>query len=88
MATTVTEKPLFIAGEWVETGEWQEVRSPYSGEVVGRVVVPAIDSGRAKGTSRSARPISSLAVTISTVAGSPALSSLALPRRAASFWAR
>jgi acyl-CoA reductase-like NAD-dependent aldehyde dehydrogenase len=37
MATTVTEKPLLIAGEWVETGEWQEVRSPYSGEVVGRV---------------------------------------------------
>jgi acyl-CoA reductase-like NAD-dependent aldehyde dehydrogenase len=37
MVTTVAEKRLLIAGEWVETGEWQEVRSPYSGEVVGRV---------------------------------------------------
>jgi acyl-CoA reductase-like NAD-dependent aldehyde dehydrogenase len=46
MATTVTEKPLFIAGEWVETGEWQEVRSPYSGEVVGRVAKAGADETR------------------------------------------
>src|SRR5688572_10012052 len=37
MATTASEKKLLIAGEWVETGDWLEVRSPYSGEVVGRV---------------------------------------------------
>ena len=37
MATTVAERKLFVAGEWVETGDWIEVRSPYSGEVVGRV---------------------------------------------------
>ena len=37
MAITTAERPLLIAGEWVETGEWQEVRSPYSGDVVGRV---------------------------------------------------
>jgi acyl-CoA reductase-like NAD-dependent aldehyde dehydrogenase len=37
MAVTTTERKLLIGGEWVETGEWQEVRSPYSGEVVGRV---------------------------------------------------
>ena len=37
MATTATEKRLLIGGEWVETGAWQEVRSPYSGDVVGRV---------------------------------------------------
>ena len=37
MATTATEKRLLIGGDWVETGEWQEVRSPYSGDVVGRV---------------------------------------------------
>ena len=37
MATTVVERKLLIGGEWVETGEWLEVRSPYSGEVVGRV---------------------------------------------------
>jgi acyl-CoA reductase-like NAD-dependent aldehyde dehydrogenase len=33
----VETRGLFLAGEWVETGEWDEVRSPYSGEVVGRV---------------------------------------------------
>ncbi|HEY7197950.1 MAG TPA: aldehyde dehydrogenase family protein [Gaiellaceae bacterium] len=37
MATTVTDRKLLVAGEWVETGEWQEVRSPYSGEVVARI---------------------------------------------------
>src|SRR5215213_9114834 len=37
MATTVADRKLLLAGEWVETGEWIEVRSPYSGEVVGRV---------------------------------------------------
>jgi acyl-CoA reductase-like NAD-dependent aldehyde dehydrogenase len=31
------EKRLLIGGEWVETGDWIEVRSPYSGDVVGRV---------------------------------------------------
>src|ERR687898_581736 len=46
MATTVTEKPLLIAGEWVETGEWAEVRSPYSGEVVGRVAKAGADETR------------------------------------------
>ena len=37
MAATAAEKRLLIGGEWVETGDWVEVRSPYSGEVVGRV---------------------------------------------------
>src|SRR5213080_2538387 len=37
MATTVAERKLFVGGERVETGDWLEVRSPYSGEVVGRV---------------------------------------------------
>ncbi len=37
MATTALERKAFVAGEWVETGDWLEVRSPYSGEVVGRV---------------------------------------------------
>jgi acyl-CoA reductase-like NAD-dependent aldehyde dehydrogenase len=37
MATTVAEHKLLVAGEWIETGEWIEVRSPYSGEVVGRI---------------------------------------------------
>src|SRR3954463_13415596 len=37
MATTATERSLLIDGEWVDTGDWVDVRSPYSGDVVGRV---------------------------------------------------
>ena len=37
MAATATERKLLIDGEWIETGDWLEVRSPYSGELVGRV---------------------------------------------------
>jgi acyl-CoA reductase-like NAD-dependent aldehyde dehydrogenase len=37
---------LLIAGEWVETGDWQEVRSPYSGDVVGRVANAGADETR------------------------------------------
>ena len=37
MAATAVEKRLLIGGEWLETGDWVEVRSPYSGDVVGRV---------------------------------------------------
>jgi acyl-CoA reductase-like NAD-dependent aldehyde dehydrogenase len=37
MATTATERKLLVGGEWFETGEWIEVRSPYDGSVVGRV---------------------------------------------------
>ena len=37
MAAIATERRLLIGGEWVETGDWLDVRSPYSGEVVGRV---------------------------------------------------
>ena len=47
MATTATEKPLLIGGEWVETGEWLEVRSPYSGEVVGRVARAGAEQAKA-----------------------------------------
>jgi acyl-CoA reductase-like NAD-dependent aldehyde dehydrogenase len=34
---TAIERNLFIGGEWIETGEWLEVRSPYDGSLVGRV---------------------------------------------------
>ncbi len=37
MATTAIERKLLIGGEWVETGEWMEVLSPYDGALVGRV---------------------------------------------------
>src|SRR5919201_482975 len=37
MDATLSERKLLIGGEWIETGDWIEVRSPYSGDVVGRV---------------------------------------------------
>jgi acyl-CoA reductase-like NAD-dependent aldehyde dehydrogenase len=37
MAATATQRALLIDGEWVETGDWLEVRSPYSGDVVAEV---------------------------------------------------
>src|SRR3954454_3683475 len=37
MAATATDHPLLIDGERVETGDWAEVRSPFSGELVGRI---------------------------------------------------
>jgi acyl-CoA reductase-like NAD-dependent aldehyde dehydrogenase len=47
VAATATERKLLIDGEWVETGEWLEVRSPYSGEVVARVAKAGADEARA-----------------------------------------
>jgi acyl-CoA reductase-like NAD-dependent aldehyde dehydrogenase len=46
VAATATERPLFIAGEWVETGEWVDIRSPYSGDVVARVAKGGADEAR------------------------------------------
>ena len=46
MAPTATERKLLIGGAWLETGDWLDVRSPYSGEVVGRVA----RAGRAETT--------------------------------------
>jgi acyl-CoA reductase-like NAD-dependent aldehyde dehydrogenase len=46
MAVTATERKLLIGGEWVETGDWQEVRSPYSGDVVGRVAKAGAEETR------------------------------------------
>ena len=37
MAVAAQERSLLVGGEWVDTGEWQDVRSPYSGDVVARV---------------------------------------------------
>src|SRR5215471_10679861 len=37
MATTAARRGLLIDGEWLETGTWIDVRSPFSGEVVGTV---------------------------------------------------
>jgi acyl-CoA reductase-like NAD-dependent aldehyde dehydrogenase len=37
VAATATERKLLLGGEWVETGDWIEVRSPYDEALVGRV---------------------------------------------------
>jgi len=50
MASTAHEvkrRGLFLAGEWVETGDWDEVLSPYSGEPVGRVARGTAEHTRA-----------------------------------------
>src|SRR6059058_3326747 len=46
MATTALERKLLIAGEWIETGGWIEVKSPYSGESVARVAKAGADETR------------------------------------------
>src|SRR5438132_7259721 len=46
MAVTTTERKLFVDGDWIETGDWLDVRSPYSGEVVGRVARAGADEAR------------------------------------------
>src|SRR6266699_5678611 len=46
MAATATERKLLIGGEWVETGDWLDVRSPYSRDVVGRVARGGADEAR------------------------------------------
>jgi acyl-CoA reductase-like NAD-dependent aldehyde dehydrogenase len=46
MVAAATEKRLLIGGEWVETGEWHDVRSPYSGDLVGRVAKAGADETR------------------------------------------
>jgi acyl-CoA reductase-like NAD-dependent aldehyde dehydrogenase len=46
MAATALEKRIFVGGEWLETGDWIDVRSPYSGEVVGRVAKAGADETR------------------------------------------
>src|SRR5207237_418705 len=46
MAVTAQERKLLIGGEWVETGDWVDVASPYSGETVGRVAKAGADEAR------------------------------------------
>ena len=46
MATTAIERRVFVAGEWIETGDWIDVRSPYSGETVARVAKAGAEETR------------------------------------------
>jgi acyl-CoA reductase-like NAD-dependent aldehyde dehydrogenase len=46
MATTATERKLYLDGGWIDTGEWVEVRSPYSGETIARVAKAGAEEAR------------------------------------------
>jgi acyl-CoA reductase-like NAD-dependent aldehyde dehydrogenase len=46
VATTVIERKLLLGGEWVETGDWIEVRSPYDGSLVGSVAKGGAEEAR------------------------------------------
>ena len=82
MATTATERKLFVAGEWVETGEWIDVRSPYSGDVVGRVAKGGADETAARSTPPSARSTTRCRRTSAprSSSGSPATSAVGTRR--------
>ncbi|HSG12279.1 MAG TPA: aldehyde dehydrogenase family protein [Gaiellaceae bacterium] len=43
MATVATDHKLLIDGDWVETGRWIDVVSPYDGSLVGRVPMAGRD---------------------------------------------
>jgi acyl-CoA reductase-like NAD-dependent aldehyde dehydrogenase len=46
MATSTTDHPLLIDGQRVETGDWTDVVSPYSGRPVGRIAAGGADEAR------------------------------------------
>jgi acyl-CoA reductase-like NAD-dependent aldehyde dehydrogenase len=46
MAVVAVDRALPIGDEWVETGDRVEVRSPFSGEPVGRVAKAGIGEAR------------------------------------------
>jgi len=46
VVAAANEKQLLVGGEWIQTGDWLDVRSPYSGEVVGRVSKAGADETR------------------------------------------
>ena len=47
MAATAPERMLLVDGEWVETGNWVEVSSPYDGAPVARVAKAGAAEARA-----------------------------------------
>jgi acyl-CoA reductase-like NAD-dependent aldehyde dehydrogenase len=74
MAVTAAERKLLIGGDWVETGDWLEVNSPYSGQPVGRVAKAGADETRraidaAEAAMREALPAHKRAEILVKVAG-------------------
>jgi acyl-CoA reductase-like NAD-dependent aldehyde dehydrogenase len=68
------EKRLLVGGEWIETGEWLDVRSPYSGDIVGRVAKAGAGETRsaidaAEGAMREPLPAHKRAEILVRVAG-------------------
>src|SRR5262245_51725311 len=47
MATTATGRKLLVDGEWIETGDWVDVASPYDGSLVARVARAGAEETRA-----------------------------------------
>jgi acyl-CoA reductase-like NAD-dependent aldehyde dehydrogenase len=47
VVATAAEKKLYVDGEWIETGEWVEVRSPFDGSLVARVAKAGAAEARA-----------------------------------------
>jgi acyl-CoA reductase-like NAD-dependent aldehyde dehydrogenase len=45
--TTSAERKLLLDGEWIETGDWLEVASPYDGSLVARVAKASAKEARA-----------------------------------------
>src|SRR5215468_1794087 len=58
MATTTDTHKLLLDGDWIETGGWVEVRSPYSGDVVGRIAKAGADEA-ARAVDAAARVLES-----------------------------
>jgi acyl-CoA reductase-like NAD-dependent aldehyde dehydrogenase len=46
VAALATERKILVGGEWIETGDWIDVASPYSGEIVGRVAKAGAEETR------------------------------------------
>src|SRR6187397_1627476 len=46
-ATATAERKLLLDGEWIETGEWVEIASPYDGSLVARVAKAGAAEARA-----------------------------------------
>ena len=47
MATVAAERKLLLDGEWIETGDWVDVASPYDGALVARVSKAGATEARA-----------------------------------------